>query len=221
MTITDSTLSIEPLALGTTGKNQLRAVDPAGLFVQQVFLVFVVTNLAPDTLMTIPDQTLTVAEGPVKLDLSTFYFDPDQDTLMYTAVSSNTGAATVSVSSDTLTITPVEKDMSSNVTVTATDGDLVRGAGVRGNREQLAASGVESTIGGRSTDDTSPTGPVELDLSVHFLDADGDTLSYAAVSSNTRAATVAVSGDQADHYAGEKEYVFGPSRSPPATAIYP
>ena len=168
LTIADSTLSIEPLALGTTGKNLLRAVDPAGLFVQQEFVVFVVTNLGPDTLKTIPDDTLTVAEGSVKLDLSTFFFDPDQDTLTYTAVSSNTGAATVSVTSNTLTITPVKKDLSSTVTVTAADGSL----SVAQEFDVTVANSppeVSSTITGREL--TVATGSVKLDLLAHFRDA--------------------------------------------------
>ena len=192
LTIADSTLSIEPLVLGTTGKNLLRAVDPAGLFVQQDFVVHVVTNLAPDTLRTIPDDTLTVAEGSVKLDLSTFFFDRDQDTLMYTAVSPNTDAATVSVTSDTLTITPVKKGMSSTVTVTATDGDL----SVAQDFDVTVANSppeVSESITGREL--TVATGPVKLGLSAHFRDADGDDLTFNASSLNTRAATVSVTDD--------------------------
>ncbi len=192
LTIADSTLSIEPLALGTTGKNLLRAVDPAGLFVQQDFVVFVVTNLSPDTLKTIPDDTLTVAKGSVKLDLSTFFFDPDQDTLMYTAISSNTGAATVSVTSNTLTMTPVKKDMSSTVTVTASDGDLSVAqefeVTVNNSRPEVLATITDQTLTAGDEDKS-------VDLSTHFSDADGDTLSYAAVSSDTSAVTVSVSDD--------------------------
>ena len=192
VTIADSTLSIEPLALGTSGKNLLRAVDPAGLFAQQEFLVFVVGNLAPDTSKIIPDDTLTVAEGPVVLDLSTFFFDPDKDTLTFTAESSDTLAATVAVSGDRLTITPVEKNMSSTVTVTASDGDLSVEeefkVTVNNSRPEVSDS-----ITGRTL--TVAEGSVELDLSDHFSDADGDDLSYEAVSSNTNAVTVVVSGD--------------------------
>ncbi len=192
LTIADSTLSIEPLALGTTGKNQLRAVDPAGLYAEQVFVVFVVTNLAPDTLMTIPDQMLTVAKGPVELDLSTFFFDPDQDTLTYTAESSNTGAATVSVTGDTLTITPVEKDMSTDVTVTASDGDLSV-AQVFEVTVDNSAPAAADTIQDQTM--TVAGGNESLDLSDYFSDVDGDDLSYTAESSNTGAATVSVTGD--------------------------
>ena len=192
LTIADSTLSIEPHILGSTGKNQLRAVDPAGLFAEQDFVVIVVTNLAPDILMSIPDQELTVAEGPVELDLSKFFFDPDQDTLMYTAVSSDTGAATAAESGDTLTITPVKKNMSSTVTVTASDGDLsvAQEFDVTVNNSPPRVSEIIPT-----QRLTVATGPVELDLAAHFLDADGDTLSYAAVSSDTSVAKVAVRTD--------------------------
>ncbi len=192
LTIADSTLSIEPLVLGTTGKNQLRAVDPAGLYAEQEFVVFVDTNLAPDTLMTIPDQMLTVAKGPVELDLSTFFFDPDQDTLTYTAESSNTGAATVSVSGDTLTITPVEKDMSTDVTVTASDGDLSV-AQVFEVTVDNSAPAAADTIQDQAM--TVAGGNASLDISDYYSDADGDDLSYTAESSNTGAATVSVTGD--------------------------
>ncbi len=190
LTIADSTLSIEPLALGTTGKNLLRAVDPAGLFVQQDFVVFVVTNLGPDTLKTIPNDTLTVAEGSVKLYLSTFFFDPDQDTLMYTAVSSNNGAATVSVTGDTLTITPVKKDMSSTVTVTASDGDLSVA-----QEFEVTVANSPPEVSAIIPDQTLTVGDEDatVDLSSRFSDADRDTLSYAAESSDTSAVTVSVS----------------------------
>ena len=192
VTLEDSTLSVEPLVLGDTGKNLLRAVDPAGLYAEQDFVVFVVGNLAPDTLKTISDQTLTIAEGPVELDLSTFFFDPDQDTLTYTAESSNTGAATVVVSGDTLTVTPVVKDMSSNVTVTASDGAL----SVTQEFEVTVDNSppqVSATIPARKM--AIADGDASLNLSAHFSDADGDTLTFAAESSDTNAVIVAVSDE--------------------------
>ena len=192
VTLQDSTLTIEPLVLGTTGKNLLRAVDPSGLNVEQEFVVFVVRNLPPDSLKTISAQTLTVAEGSVEMDLSTYFFDPDQDDLTFAAGSSDTNAVTVAVSGDTLTITPVEKDQSSTVTVTASDGEL--------SAEQQVPVTVDNSAPRISDPIPAQTltvaeGSVEMDLSTYFFDPDQDDLTFAAGSSDTNAVTVAVSGN--------------------------
>ena len=98
----------------------------------------------------------------------------------------------MSVSGSIVTITPKAIGQAT-VTVTASDGSLTAtqtiGVVVNPppNRAPTAVgtiSPVKLTIGGSATD---------VDVSSYFIDLDGDTLTYTAVSSDTAKATVSVS----------------------------
>ena len=79
------------------------------------------TNFAPQTRYPpIPRQDVEIDGGAQTVDLSTHFFDPDDDTLTYTAQPADTTKATTSVSGSTLTITPVATGVTT-VTVTASD----------------------------------------------------------------------------------------------------
>ena len=80
-------------------------------------------NRAPTTVGSIANLTLTVGESATAVDVSGYFSDPDGDTLTYTATSSDTAKATVSVSSATVSITPVEAG-APTVNVIASDGSL-------------------------------------------------------------------------------------------------
>ena len=56
-----------------------------------------VPNRPPQAVGTIPEQTLPVGEAAT-VELSSYFNDPDGDALSYTAASSNSGVAGVSVS---------------------------------------------------------------------------------------------------------------------------
>ncbi len=77
-------------------------------------------NNAPTTVRTIPNQTLNLGGTAATVSLSPYFSEPDGDALSYTAYSSNTAIATVSVSGSTVTITPVAAG-TATITVTATD----------------------------------------------------------------------------------------------------
>ena len=79
-------------------------------------------NTAPNTVGTIPDQSLETQAISGTITLSDYFSDADGDTLTYTATSSDTTVATVSVSTATLTITPLAVG-TITITVTATDPD--------------------------------------------------------------------------------------------------
>ena len=72
------------------------ARDPQGLVAQQRFQV-TVPNRAPEAVDAIPARTLSVGETGT-VDISSYFSDPDGDTLSHTAVSSNAGVASASVS---------------------------------------------------------------------------------------------------------------------------
>ena len=80
-------------------------------------------NRAPESVGTIPAQTLTVGGSTARVNVSSNFHDPDNDNLTYTATSDNTRVATISVSGAVVTITP-EDVGSATVTVTASDGTL-------------------------------------------------------------------------------------------------
>ena len=190
ISITDDSLTIAPVKKDMSSTVTVKASD-GNLEVEHGFDV-TVANSPPEVSSTITGRELTVATGSVKLDLLAHFRDADGDDLSFNAESSNTDAATVSITDDSLTVAPVGKDMSSTVTVKASDGNLevAHGFEVTVNNSPPEVS---STITGREL--TVATGSVKLDLLAHFRDADGDDLSFNAESSNTDAATVSVTDD--------------------------
>ena len=79
-------------------------------------------NNAPETRdLPIPRQDLEITGDPKSIDLSTYFTDPDDEHLIYTAPSSDLAKATTFVSRNTLTITSVAAGVTT-VTVTASDG---------------------------------------------------------------------------------------------------
>ena len=69
----------------------------------------------------IPRQDVKSDDSNYTVDLSTYFTDPDDDDLTYTANPSDTSKATTSVSGSTLTITPVAAGVT-DITISATDG---------------------------------------------------------------------------------------------------
>ena len=95
--------------------------DGGGLTAKATVAVTVLpVNEAPAPVGIIPEQAVEEGEGPLTLDLSSYFTDVDGDVLTFTAVSSDPSAATVTVTGSTLTLTPVVTGVAM-VTVTATD----------------------------------------------------------------------------------------------------
>ena len=105
---TETTETITKFAVGTVTIT-VTATDPGGLSASQTYsLAIWQPNRAPVTVGTIPDQTVDVVGTAPTVDLSTYFSDPDGDTLVYQANSSDTSIVTVSWSnSTTITITGV------------------------------------------------------------------------------------------------------------------
>ena len=81
-----------------------------------------VPNRAPTKVGTIDPVTLTAGGSATDVDVSSKFSDPDGHTLTYTAVSSDTSKATVSVSGAVVKITP-RASGTATVTVTANDSN--------------------------------------------------------------------------------------------------
>ncbi len=148
-------------------------------------------NRAPMLTDSIPAQV--VVEGrSITIDLAPHFDDPDGDTLMYGAVSSDGELLAVEVSENELVLAGLRAG-TVTVTVTATDPDgLSASQDLDAVIEMNHAPEVVEEIGdiGLEQDEY-----VVFDLSSHFSDANGDSLTYTAVSSDTLVVSTSFDGD--------------------------
>ncbi len=79
-------------------------------------------NRAPMAVESIPVQTLTTGANARIVDVATYFMDPDNDQLTYSAVSDRRDIVEASMSDSMMTLTPVSAG-TTTVTVTASDGD--------------------------------------------------------------------------------------------------
>lgn len=144
----------------------------------------------PPVPLGIPDMTVAVGHTAA-VDLTKHFDDPDGDTLLYTAATSDAGVATAGVSGSTLTVVGAAKG-EATVTVTAHDPEGLS-----------ARQGFTVTVPNRSPEPVDSIAGVELvardstaiGVSGYFVDPDGDSLAYGAATSDAGVAGVAVSGD--------------------------
>ena len=147
-------------------------------------------NRAPTAVGTLPAVRVAVGESR-EVQLSGAFSDPDGDALSYSAVTSNAGAARVSVSASVATVTGVAKGVAT-ISVTATDPG---GASARQVFEVTVPNRAPEASGTIPTIELAVNETETVDVSQYFTDPDGDDLDYAAASSDTALATVAVSGN--------------------------
>ncbi|MDE0355939.1 MAG: Ig-like domain-containing protein, partial [Deltaproteobacteria bacterium] len=189
VSVSGSTVTVRGVAKGSATVT-VTATDPEGLAATQTFRV-TVPNRVPKAAGNIPDQKMEVDDN-AEIDVEDYFSDPDGDDLTYTARSSKTNVATVSVSGSTVTIRAVATG-SATVTVTARDpGGLTatQRAGVTVRQTNRAPKAVGNIPDQKMKVDTG----VEIDVEDYFSDPDGDDLTYTARSSKTNVATVSVSG---------------------------
>ena len=150
-------------------------------------------NRAPERSQSIPDQTLPLG-SEIRLDMQSYFADPDGDALSYATASDNPQVATVTVSASIVTLMAANLGRT-DVTVTAVDpGGLtatqafaVTGEQPPNRPPEVSASLPDRTLTlNRDEQDT-------IDPDSYFSDPDGDALAFAASSSNTHVATVRVS----------------------------
>ena len=116
-----SSLTVTAVAAGTATVT-VTAADPEGLTAAQSAEVTVeAPNRAPEAVGAIPAQAMTEGDEVV-VDVSSFFSDPDEDELTYTAESSDAAVVGVSLEGSSLTVTAVAEG-SATVTVTAADPD--------------------------------------------------------------------------------------------------
>ncbi len=191
VTRSGSTFTITPVAAGTTTITA-QASDDSNASVTQTFSVTVVSNRTPIKVGTISSQLARVGSTAVTLDVSPYFSDRDGHTLTYSATSSSTSRATVSLSGSTVTITAVAAGWST-IRVKATD--IHNASTTQSFSVKVVASDAVVRVGTipAQTVALSGTGVATVDVSNYFSGPDGDTLTYSATSSSTSRATVSVS----------------------------
>ena len=167
------------------------ARDPDGLTAtQQVGVTVRPANRAPRPVRRIPSRRLAPGRTAT-INASRHFADPDDDALTYSASSSNSGVARVSVSGATVRISAVG-DGSSTVTVTARDPSgltATQRASVRvqTNRAPQPAGTIPAL-------ELAPAETATVDASRYFNDPDGDVLAYTVASSDSSVAAISASG---------------------------
>ena len=155
------------------------ATDSGGLSAQQSFEV-TVPNQAPVATGTVPAQTVFVGDT-AHVDMAAYFNDADGDALTYSAASSNAAAVSVSMAGSVVSISAIAAG-TATMTVTTTDPDGLSAqqsfeVTVPNQAPVVSRDSIESrTLGVGQTESWSAP-----DL---FRDPDGDSLTYAAGSSD-------------------------------------
>ena len=139
----------------------------------------------------IPPRTVTIGES-VTVDATPHFSDPDGDSLTYAATSSSTGVAGVSVSGADVTVTGVSAGTAA-ITVTASDPD---GLSASQSFEVTVPNRAPAAMGEIPPHTMIPGETATVDVTPYFSDPDGDSLRYAASSSDIGVIGVSVSGSR-------------------------
>ena len=159
------------------------AADPEGLSAEQTFVV-TAPNQGPVAVGAMPPVTFNHGARTVGINPTAYFRDPEGDALTYTASSSDTLLAVVSVAllqrRATITLTTLAKG-SARITVTATDPGGLSAAQrftvTLGNRAPTAVGTIPAL--------TIPAATTAVVIATsYFTDPDGDALTYSASSSD-------------------------------------
>lgn len=164
------------------------ATDPGGLSARQAFEARV-PNRGPEAVGTIEDPRIEVGDS-IAIGLAGYFADPEGDSLDFSATSTDNRVARAAVAGDTAWVVAVAKG-TATVTVTARDpegrtADQSFTVAVP-NRRPLVTTSIPA-------DSVLLGDTLELSLSAHFTDPDGDSLSFSAESSEPDVAMARVSG---------------------------
>ncbi len=188
-------LTLSGSALGMVGRSQgvatvtATARDPGGLAAEQGFEVMV-PNRAPEALGSMAERAMAAGDTAT-LDVSAYFTDPDGDALEYTAASSDSGTATVSMHGDVLEIVAVRWG-AVTVTVTARDGG---GLVAEQALSVVGANRMPVIVASLPDVEVEVGGEVVIVASRYFGDPDGDALVYRAEALDADVVGVVVVGD--------------------------
>jgi len=189
--VSGSRLTLVAVTPGTATVT-VTATDPDGLEAKQDFDASVEPrNRAPVLTDSIPEQELVEGQTGIS-ELAGPFEDPDGDSIMFEATSSDEDLLTVAVSENQLSVTGVRAG-TATVTVTANDpGGLSAsqdfGAVIEENRAPEVVAEIEDVA-------LEQDEYVIFMLSSYFSDPDGHPLTYTAVPSDTLVASASIGGD--------------------------
>ena len=194
VSVINATVIVTPVDAGVTTVIVM-VQDTSGLTITQNITITVnpAPNRAPVVAETINPLTLTAGDSPTTIDLTEKFSDPDGDPLSFSVVSTDTRVATVSISNSTLAITPVTEGTTTvMIMVQDTAGlTITRDVTVTVNPAPNRAPVVVEAIDPLTL--TAGTSATTINMAAHFSDPNGDTLTYTAISADTRVAIVSVS----------------------------
>ncbi len=169
----------------------ITATDPGGLSAELEFDV-TVPNRAPTATDTIPRQSVFVGES-ASVEVALRFADPDGDSLVYEAASSDAAIVAVSMDGGVAAVEAVSQG-GATVSITATDpGGLSAELGFAVTVPNRAPE-ARDTISQRSV---FVGDSLVVDAAAHFADPDGDSLTYVAASSDATVVSVVVDGSVA------------------------
>lgn len=185
-------LTVTPVATGTV-LITVTANDGLGGIITEMFNLTVKLNEPPQVTASIPDKTLTISSGAVPVDLTNVFTDADGDALTYSADSSDQAVATVVVTGNQLSVTPVA-DGTATVTVTAQDP---AGRTVSTTFTVTVASNQSPAVVGSVPNQVIGVGVPSNQFSIQslFSDADGDTLTYIVTAADASLVNASISGN--------------------------
>ena len=186
--LSGTTLTVTAVAHGTATIT-VTATNPISESATQSFTTTVTNPSSPVTVGTIPDSTKKAGQSAYQVQLSGYFSDPDSTTLIYTAASSDSAIASVSVTPTTsgltitgaiLSVTPVAQG-TATITATATDPQLLSAT----QSFTMTVRQANRAPVGSTMPDIKKSSDLYIDipLSGYFSDPDGDALSYS-VSTN-------------------------------------
>ncbi len=178
ISLLDPAVTVNHVGVGTTTIT-ITATDPGGLSATQTFSVTVTAN-SPPTVVPIPTQTAPVGGSAITVNLDNYFSDVDEQPLVYTAASSDTAVATVSVLSANVSITGKALG-TATITVTADDSFTTTTQTITVNvKNPPTTVGTIPNISG-AVNQAGKT----FALSPYFSEPNGQTLTYSASSSDT------------------------------------
>lgn len=152
-----------------------------------------VGNQPPNIISSIPDQTQRAGSDPVTFDLTTVFADPNEDTLTFTATSSDPAVVTAELQGNSLTLTPVAVGNAS-IDVTASDPNEATES-LTLVFEVISENSMPTLIAEIPDQNLPPNGTTSIDLTQVFEDPDGDMLFFNASSSNSSVVAVDIDSD--------------------------
>ena len=188
VSMSGKTLTVTAVAHGTATIT-VTATNPVSQSAAQSFTVTVTNPSSPVTVGTIPDSTKKAGQSAYQVQLKGYFSDPDSTLLIYTAASSDSSIASVSVTPTTsgmtitgamLSVTPVAQG-TATITATATDPQLLSAA----QSFTMTVRQANRAPVGTTMPDIKKSSDLYIDIPLagYFSDPDGDALSYS-VSTN-------------------------------------